>query len=101
MFNLGMSNVDDLDKLRKFLEHLDSKLDHFVTFRSKSFLPHNKGEYEEKIYLMREAWVETRLRFDELQRYLIEARPLEKMKSAGLTGSSLALKLALVEESTR
>jgi len=89
----------DYKKLEEFLQELEYKMDLFVYEWGPSFLKIKNNDDTKKARLMREAWKETSPRFKELQKYLSSEESIEKLEKVGLTASSLAFKLSLVEES--
>ena len=94
-----MSNeIEDSQKLTEFSHHLEHKIDFFVFNRGPSFLKIRIAKNTEKSYLMFQAWKETKPRFEELRNNLSSDESITKLKDVGLTGSSLAFKLSLVEE---
>ncbi len=90
----------DIQKLKEFLDDLECYIGLFV---DEEPFPHsfkNKDD-NRKINLMRNAWKETRPRFEKLREYLSSEKAFKKLEEVGLTASSLDFKLSLVEESMR
>lgn len=90
--------IDDISKLVKFIDDLESQLDYFIEYRSKSFL---KSSYDDELTLrlLLNAWQSTKPRFITLRDHLQKMESLEKLQSVGLTGSELYLKLYYFNES--
>ena len=95
------AKTDDIQKLKKFLDNLECRIDLFVYGVNPFLLQTKSKDNNKEICLMQDAWKETRPRFKELHKYLSSEKAFKKLEKVGLTASSLAFKLNPVEEAIK
>jgi len=94
------SNTTSITKLVTFSNHLQERMDFFVTNRASIFFKNKKStDFHNNLILLEKAWEKTSKRFNKLQKYLEELKSIEELEKVGLTDSELDFKLALVNDS--
>lgn len=94
----------DTTKLIIFLDKLEEQIDYFLEKRAKLYFEHAESdskinENANLMHLLVTAWAETKPRFKELRNSIQSKDFNQKLKSVGLTGPELKLKLTVVDES--
>ena len=99
-----MSNKDDLEKLKGFVQDLERNLEVLVNETAEKMLPAGCSKEDvAELKLMKKSYQETIPHFKKMLEYL-ETHPeeaTEKLASLGLTGASLDFKLGMVNSAEK